>query len=305
MSAIMPSWRDGPARTAVLNFVALTTDPSSPRFIGPEGRIAVFGHDGTLWCETPTTVQTLFARESLERLAESAPSLRDREPFHTLLERDAAAVHRLGRRAVFEATTLIDAGVSVDAFDRRVRDWLAVTPNPQLIRHCSDLVYQPQRELLQFLGTSGFHCWIVSAGGADFIRVFSERLYGVPPERVIGSSGEVEQRFDANGGSALFKLPVVRLFNDGEAKVEAIADHIGRRPVLAFGSSDSDLPMLRYALGGPAPGLALMLHHDDALREAVYDRENQLSPLVEGLDQAGRLGLTLVSMARDWRTIFA
>ncbi len=305
MSAILPSWRDGPARNAVLNLVAMTTDPSSARFIAPEDRIAVFGHDGTLWCETPTTVQTLFARESLERLADSAPSLRDREPFLTLLDRDAAAAHRLGRRAVFEATTLIDAGLSLAEFERRVEDWLAETPNPQLIRHCADLAYQPQRELLQFLGESGFHCWIVSAGGADFIRVFCERLYGIPPERVIGSSCAMEQRFDGQDGSSLVKLPIVRLFNDGEAKVEAIADHIGRRPVLAFGSSDSDLPMLRYALGGPSPGLALMLHHDDALREAIYDRENQLSPLVEGLDQAGRLGLTLVSMARDWRTIFA
>ncbi|QTC92249.1 HAD family hydrolase [Brevundimonas goettingensis] len=305
MPAVLPSWRDDAARSAILNFVALTTDPSSAHFVAQEDRIAVFGHDGTLWCEQPTTVQTLFARESLEKLAESAPSLRDREPFRTLLERDPTAAHRLGKRAIFEAMALIDAGLTLPEFEARVRAWLEVTPNPALVRLCANLVYQPQLELLQYLRASGFSTWIISAGGVDFIRALSQRLYGIPPEQVVGSSNRIEQRFDAFGGSVLCKLPTVRLFNDAEAKVETIADHIGRRPILAFGSSDSDLPMLRYAMGGPTPGLALLLHHDDAFREAAYDRENHLSPLIEGLDHARELGVTVVSMARDWKNVFA
>lgn len=304
MTDQLPSWRDGQIKTAILEFVAAVTAGGSPDFIPAPARIAVFDNDGTLWCEQPAQPQVLFSLERAAELAAADPSLKTREPFRAFLERDMKAIHALGKEGVFAFAFAIYAGMTVEAFDQIVRDWLARARHPTLKRPYTELVYQPQLELLALLRANGFKTFIVSGGGVDFMRAFAEAVYGVPPEQVIGSS--VKLRFDPadTGPCQLTKLAELGSFDDREVKAQNIGLHIGRRPVLAFGNSDGDLAMMRYTVSGPGRRLALLLHHDDAAREVAYDREFRLSPLVEALDHADRYGVRLVSMQRDWATVF-
>lgn len=304
MTDQLPSWRDGQIKTAILEFVAAVTAAGSPDFIPAPARIAVFDNDGTLWCEQPAQPQVLFSLERAAELAAADPSLKTREPFRAFLERDMKAIHALGKEGVFAFAFAIHAGMTVEAFDQVVRDWLARARHPTLKRPYTELVYQPQLELLALLRANGFKTFIVSGGGVDFMRAFAEAVYGVPPEQVIGSS--VKLRFDPadTGPCQLTKLAELGSFDDREVKAQNIGLHIGRRPVLAFGNSDGDLAMMRYTVSGPGRRLALLLHHDDAAREVAYDREFRLSPLVEALDHADRYGVRLVSMQRDWATVF-
>ena len=304
MADPMPSWWRGATKTAVLEFVEAVTTAGSPDFVPPPERIAVFDNDGTLWCEQPAQAQVLFACDRAAELAAAHPSLKAREPFRAFLDRDMKAIEALGKEGRFAFAFAIHAGMTVEAFQRLVRDWLDKARHPTLQRPYDQTVYQPQLELLAHLRASGFKTFIVSGGGVDFMRAFAERVYGVPPEQVIGSS--VKLRFDAAGVGPceLTKLAELDSFDDREVKVENIGLHIGRRPILAFGNSDGDLAMMRYTVSGPGRRLALLLHHDDAEREVAYDREFRLSPLVEALDNAARYGLTVVSMKRDWEAVF-
>lgn len=305
MSSPLPSWRPGTTRDAILEFLEAVTNQDGPDFTPPAERIAVFDNDGTLWCEQPVQVQVLFCQDRLKQLAEADPALREQEAFRVFLDRDVKAIHALGKQGVFEVAFKVHAGMSVPVFQQQARDWLATATNPLLVRPCRELIYQPQLELMALLREHGFQTWIVSGGGADFIRTFAEDAYGVPPEQVIGSTVRTELHFEEGERSAeLYKRPELDSFDDREVKVENIGLHIGRRPLLAFGNSDGDLAMMRYTLAGPGPRLALLLHHDDAEREVAYDRGFRLSPLTEALDQAKRYGLTVVSMARDWDRIF-
>jgi hypothetical protein len=226
-----------------------------------------------------------------------------RQPFRAFLERDMKTIHAMGKKGVFEFAFAIHAGMTVDAFGRIVKDWLATARHPVLRRPYTEIVYRPQIELLAFLRANGFKTFIVSGGGVDFMRAFAETVYGVPPEQVIGSS--VKLRFDAEHGRCeLMKLNELASFDDREVKAENIGLYIGRRPILAFGNSDGDMAMMRYTLSGPGRRLALLLHHDDAVRETAYDREFRLSPLAEALDRAREFGFTLVSMKNDWKSVF-
>jgi phosphoserine phosphatase len=300
----LPSWNDGPAKSALLDFVACVTDRRGSDFVPLAERIAVFDNDGTLWCEQPIQVQAFFAQHRLEALAERDPALRECQPFKAFLDRDVKTIHALGKHAVFEMAFKTHAGVKNEEFDRITRDFFADAKHPKLGLLFKECVYRPQVELLRFLRANGFKTYIVSGGGIDLIRAFAEEAYGIPREQVIGSS--VRTRFDAEAGRIdLLKLAVLNSFNDREAKVENIGLHIGRRPILAFGNSDGDLAMLRYVKAGHGPRLSLLLHHDDAEREFAYDRDFRLSPLVEALDKAQTYGLTVVSMQRDWRMVFA
>ncbi|CAN7484958.1 HAD family hydrolase [Phenylobacterium sp. LjRoot219] len=304
MADPMPSWREGEAKTAILQFVAAVTTAGSPDFT-PEGeRIAVFDNDGTLWCEQPAQAQVLFAQARAAELAAADPSLKTREPFRAFLAHDMAAIRALGKEGVMAFAFAVHAGMTVEAFDQVARDWLAQASHPIFKRPFTQIIYQPQLELLAFLRASGFKTFIVSGGGVDFMRAFAEQTYGVPPEQVIGSS--VKLRFDPadDGPCQVTKLAELNSFDDREVKVQNIALHIGRRPILAFGNSDGDLAMMRYTVSGPGRRLALLLHHDDAAREVAYDREFRLSPLAEALDHADRYGLRVVSMARDWGVVF-
>ncbi len=304
MSDALSSWRDGPARTEILDFIARITRRSSPDYVAPEARIATFDNDGTLWCEYPAQAQVFFAQWRLKALAEKDPGLAARQPFKAFLERDMKTIHELGKKAAFELAFTTHAGMTEEAFEEIARAFFAVTRHPTLGRPFNVLVYRPQIELLNLLHENEFKTFIVSGGGVDLIRAFAEDAYGIPRERVIGSS--VKTRFESQGAAAdLMKLAELNSFDDREAKPQNIGLHIGRRPILVFGNSDGDLAMMRYAKAGRGPRMALLLHHDDGEREFAYDREFKLSPLSEALDKAADFGITVVSMKRDWKAVFA
>ncbi|GAA0637152.1 HAD family hydrolase [Brevundimonas lenta] len=303
MTVPLPSWRPGVIRDALVDFVDAVTTPDTPTFVPERERIAVFDNDGTLWCEQPVQVQVAFSQARLKQMARTNPAMADKQPYKAFLEHDLPTIHALGKKGVFEVAFAVHAGMTVDAFMQSAGAWLADARHPRFGRRYVDLVYQPQLELMSYLRANGFQTWIVSGGGADFIRQFAEKTYGVPPSQVIGSTVRTQVQ-DVNGRLDLFKLAQLDTFDDREVKVESIGLHIGRRPIFAFGNSDGDLSMMRYTLSGPGRRLALLLHHDDAEREVAYDRDFRLSPLVEALDHADAYGLRCVSMARDWATVF-
>jgi hypothetical protein len=300
---MLSSWNDGAAKSAIVDFVARVTDPGGPDFVPRAERIATFDNDGTLWCEQPLQVQIFFLIDRVKALAADDPSLAQRQPFKAVLERDRATLHALGKKAVMELFAATHAGMSEDDFDAIASEWFASAKHPRFNRLFKRCTYAPQVELLAHLRDNGFKTFVVSGGGIDLIRAFAEDAYGIPREQVIGSS--VRMRFDADaGGTRLMKLGELNSFDDREAKPQNIGLHIGRRPILAFGNSDGDLAMLRYARSRRGASLALLLHHDDGEREVAYDRDFKLSPLVEALDRRDSYGITLVSMKRDWSTVF-
>ncbi|MDM0076636.1 HAD family hydrolase [Variovorax sp. J2P1-59] len=302
--APLVSWTDGPAKRTLLDFVARVTKEGGPDFVRPAERIATFDNDGTLWCEQPMQSQLFFADDRLRALAGKDPTLKDRQPYKAFLEHDLKTIASLGKQGAFEVAFATHAGLTEDEFMSAARAWLASARHPKLGRLYTQCVYQPQIELLDHLRANGFKNFIVSGGGIDLMRAFAEEVYGIPPERVIGSS--VKTRFEMRDGRAeLFKLPELGSFDDRDVKPQNIGLHIGRRPILAFGNSDGDLSMLRYVKSGSGARLALLLHHDDAEREFAYDREFRLSPLVEALDHADAYGIEVVSMRRDWNKVFA
>ena len=300
----LSSWCDGRVKLAILDFVSRVTTKGRADFVLPADRIAVFDNDGTLWCEQPQQVQFFFGHDRLATLAQYDPTLHQRQPFKAYLEQDLAGIHEMGKRGLFQVAAAEHAGMTEEAFDEMARTWLANARHPKLAVPFTRLVYQPQLELLAYLRANGFKAFIVSGGGVDLIRAFSEEVYGVAREQVIGSS--VRTHFEVQGSRCeLLKLAEINSFDDREEKVVNIGLHIGRRPILAFGNSDGDLAMLRYTKAGKGPRLALLLHHDDEEREFSYDRDFPLSPLAEALDKSSEYGLTVVSMKRDWRAVFA
>lgn len=300
----LPSWNNGAAKSAILDFVARVTKEDGPDFVPPAERIATFDNDGTLWCEQPLQVQFFFGHDRLKMLAEKDPGLKERQPFKAYIEGDRKTMFELGKKGLFEVGAFAHAGITEDEFDAYARDWLAKSRHPKLGRRFTELTYAPQVELLGFLRDNSFKTFIVSGGGIDLIRAFAEEAYGIPRDQVVGSS--VKTRFEMRGNRGeLVKIAEIDSFDDREVKPHNIGLHIGRRPVLAFGNSDGDLAMLRYTKSGAGPRLALLIHHDDAEREFAYDREFKLSPLAEALDKAGEYGITIVSMKNDWKTVFA
>mgnify|MGYP001231030668 CR=1 FL=1 len=304
MADPLASWRSGPVKSAIIDFVNRVTRTEGPDFVPASERIAVFDNDGTLWCEQPLQVQVFFAQDRLKSLADRYPELRARQPFKAFLEHDLKTMHELGKRGVFAVAFMAHAGVTETEFAETASAWLASATHPKLGRLFTQCVFQPQLELMGYLRSHGFKTFIVSGGGIDFMRAFAEEIYGVASAQVIGSS--VKTRVNINGDRVdLMKLAELGTFDDREVKVENIGLHIGRRPILAFGNSDGDLAMLRYTKAGPGARLALLLHHDDGQREFAYDRAFRLSPLAEALDHAPDYGITVVSMKHDWEKVFA
>jgi len=301
---MLPSWHEGEAKSAIIDFVAHVSEKSGPHHVPPAERIAVFDNDGTLWCEQPLPVQAFFLAERVKQLASGDPSLETRQPFKAFLEQDHATLHALGKKGLAELFFATHAGMSDEAFAEIARGWFASARHPRFGPIPARVIYRPQVELLAYLREHGFKTYIVTGGGLDFVRAFAEEAYGIPPEQVIGSSAKLRVEI-SNGRPVLMKAAELGSFDDREVKVENIGLHIGRRPLLAFGNSDGDLAMLRYTQAGPGARLALLLHHDDAAREVAYDREFKVSPLAEALDKAGQYGIRLVSMKRDWNTVFA
>jgi hypothetical protein len=299
----LPSWNDGWAKAAIVDFVARATWEGGPEFVPVPERIAVFDHDGTLWVERPLQAQIYFTLDRLAGIAARDPALRARQPYKAFLERDLETIAGFSRREAFEVAFTAHSSLTTTEFRQAASSWFASARHPILGRPFTECVYQPQLELLAYLRAHGFKPFVVTGGGIEFVRSIAERLYGIPPEQVVGSSNKARVE-SGPGGPALFKLPEVRCFDDREDMVVNIELHIGRRPRLAFGNSDGDLRMLQYTGRGRGPRLRLLLHHDDSIREFSYDRDFRLSPLDEALRMAPAEGITVVSIKNDWKAVF-
>jgi phosphoserine phosphatase len=299
----LPSWREGPSKRAITAFVDAVTTPGSPQFVPPAERIATFDNDGTLWAEQPFYVQGLFALDRVRALAPANPQWREQEPFASVLRGDPAAALAGGEQSIAAIVAASHAGLSTDEFQRLVRDWIRTARHPQTGRLYTQMVYQPMLELLAYLQQRGFATFVVSGGGVDFMRPWAEQTYGIPPQQVIGSS--IQTRFELRDGEpVLMRLPQINVVNDGAIKPVSIQQHIGRRPIAAFGNSDGDLAMLQWTMAGPGPRFALLVHHTDAQREWAYDRSSAVGRLDRALTEAHSRGWTVVDMRRDWRVVF-
>jgi phosphoglycolate phosphatase-like HAD superfamily hydrolase len=300
----LPSWNDGAAKKAVIDFVAKVTKEGGPDFVPPAERIATFDNDGTLWAEQPLYVQFLFAIDRVKALAPAHPEWKEKEPFASVLKGDVKGALSGGEHAIVEIVAATHSGMTGEEFDGIVKSWLAAARHPTTKKLYTEMAYRPMLELLDHLRANGFKTFIVSGGGVEFIRAFAERVYGIPPEQVVGSTGK--QQFELRDGKpALVKLPEVDFVNDGPGKPVGIAKFIGRRPIAAFGNSDGDLQMLEWTAGGSGARLCLYVHHTDAEREWAYDRQSSVGRLDKGLDEAKARGWTVVSTKDDWKRVFA
>jgi len=300
---LLPSWNDTASKNAILAFVDRVTKQGSPDFVPEPERIAAFDNDGTLWAEQPLYSQFLFAIDRVKVLAPQHPEWKTTEPFASLLRGDAKGVLAGGEKAIVPIVIATHSGMTSDEFNQIVRDWIATARHPVTKRLYTEMVYQPMLELVTYLQANGFKTFIVSGGGIDFMRPWTERVYGIPPENVVGSSGKV--KFELRDGKPiLLRLPEIDFINDGPGKPVGIHEHIGRRPIAAFGNSDGDLQMLQYTMGGSGARFALIVHHTDAEREWAYDRTSSIGRLDKALDEAQAKGWTVVDMKNDWKTIF-
>jgi hypothetical protein len=300
----LPSWNDGANKQSILSFVAAVTKEGSPDFVPVPKRIATFDNDGTLWCEQPMYVQLAFALERVKALAPQHPEWKKEEPFKAALDNDIAALAKSGEKGLVELVMATHAGMTTEEFARIVVEWLSTARHPKFKRPYTELVYQPMLELLTYLRDNGFKTFIVSGGGIEFMRPWSEQVYGVPPEQIVGSS--IKTKFLMRDGQPeLFRLAEMDFINNGAGKPVGINAHIGRRPIAAFGNSDGDLPMLQWTtMSGSGRRLGLIVHHTDAEREYAYDRKAHFGKLDKGLDAAKDNHWTLVSMKDDWKRIF-
>ena len=300
----LASWNDGKAKQSIVEFVKRVTTKGAKDFVPPAERIATFDNDGTLWAEQPLYFQFLFAVDRVKALAPQHPEWKDKEPFASLLKGDVKAALAGGEKAILEILAATHSGMSTEEFENILKDWLATAKHPIHKRPYTELVYKPMVELLAYLRVNGFRTFIVSGGGVEFMRAFAEKVYGIPPEQVIGSSGK--QKFELRDGKpVLVKLPEVDFIDDKEGKPISIQKFIGRRPIAAFGNSDGDLQMLQWVAGGAGLRFGLIVHHTDDKREWAYDRTSPIGRLDKALDEGQQRGWTVVSMKDDWKRIFA
>ncbi len=299
----LPSWNDGPAKQAILGFVAEVTKQGGPNFVAPDERIATFDNDGTLWSEQPMYFQLLFAIDRVKALAPQHPEWKTTQPFQAVLEGDMKALAAAGEKGLLELVMTTHAGMTTDEFEKIVTDWVATAKHPRFKRLYTELVYQPMLELLAYLRANEFKTYIVSGGGIEFMRPWVERVYGIPPEQVVGSSIKVKYEL-LEGKPVLMRLPEVDFIDDKAGKPVGIQKFIGRRPILAFGNSDGDFEMLQWTSAGAGPRLGLIVHHTDAEREWAYDRKSAVGHLDKALDEAPKAGWILIDMKQEWKTIY-
>lgn len=300
---VLPSWNDGPPKRAILEFVAAVTDEKGMDHVAPAERIAVFDNDGTLWVEQPMYTQLAFAFERVKQLAPKHPEWKTQQPFKALLEGDMKTVGASGMQGVMQIVMATHAGMTAAEFEEIASGWLATAKHPRFERPYTELVYQPQLELLAYLRANGFRTFIVSGGGIDFMRPWTESIYGIPPEQVVGSS--IVSEFQMKDGKpAIVRTPKIAFVNDKAGKPVGIYDHIGRRPILAFGNSDSDMQMIEYTKAGEGRRLGLFVHHTDSQREYAYDRKSHVGTLDKALDQADANDWIIVDMKTDWKSVF-
>ena len=299
----LSSWNEGGSKKAIRDFVARVTKEGSADFVPVPERIAVFDNDGTLWAEKPVPFQLLFAFDRVKAMAPQHPDWATTAPFAPVLKGDMAGVMASGEKGVLEIMTVTHTGMTTDGFTAAVQEWIASAKHPHTGRPYTAMIYQPMVELLAYLRANGFKTFIASGGGVEFMRGWTERVYGIPPEQVIGSAGKLKLE-TRDGRPVLIKLPAVDLIDDKEGKPVGIQSRIGRRPIAAFGNSDGDLQMLQWTMAGSGPRFALFVHHDDAAREFAYDRTDKLQQFDKGWDEAVAKGWTVVSMKNDWKTVF-
>jgi hypothetical protein len=307
----LPSWNDGPAKAAIIELVKSTTDVANPNFVAPEARVATFDQDGTTWVEHPIYTQVVYCLERVPALVRERPELKEVEPFKTVLSGDRAAIEKLPTDELLKILFATLSGMTVDQFQAEVSAWIATAKHPRWDRLYTELTYQPMLEVMRYLRANGYKTYIVTGGGQDFVRVYSQRVYGIPPEQVVGSAGGVTYGYDKDGRPILTKEPKLLLNDNNAGKPEGIHLEIGRRPVIAFGNSTGDRQMLEYTKAGDGARAALLVLHDDAEREYAYGPalglpDTKVGAFTQDLyDEAKRDGWFVISMKRDWKKIFA
>jgi hypothetical protein len=301
----LPSWNDGAAKKSITDFVAKVTTQGGADFVPPAERIAVFDNDGTLWCEWPIYFQAAFALDRVKAMAPKHPEWKKQQPFKAFLSGDRQAIAAQGEKLLLALVGAAHSGMTTDEFAKSVSDWLASARHPRFNRPYNELTYQPMVELLGYLRANGFKTFIVSGGGIEFMRVWTQKAYGVPPEQVVGSSGVVKFQLGKDGKPELMKLDKVEFVDDGPGKPVGINRFIGRRPIFAFGNSDGDQQMLEWTMAGSGARFAGIVHHTDAVREYAYDRQSKIGKLDKAWDEAKAKGWTVVDMKQDWKRIFA
>ncbi|MFM7117629.1 MAG: HAD family hydrolase [Planctomycetota bacterium] len=299
----LPSWNDGKTRQAIEAFVERVTTPGSPDFVPESDRIAVFDNDGTLWSEQPMYVQLAFILDRVKALAPEHPEWKEQPPFNAVLNGDLKALGAAGERGLMELLLATHAGMTSEEFEKVVKDWIASAKHPRYQRPYTECVYQPMRELLDYLRAHQFKTYIVSGGGVELMRPWAEEVYGIPPEQVIGSSIKLKYEL-REGRPVLVRLPEIDFIDDKAGKPVGIHRQIGRRPIFAAGNSDGDFEMLEYTTAGAGPRFALILHHTDSQREAAYDRQSHFGKLDKALDAAAQRGWTVIDMQQDWKQVF-
>ena len=299
----LPSWNDGATKKAIVDFVSRVTRQGGPDFVPPSERIATFDNDGTLWSEQPIYFQLAFALDRVKALAPKHPEWKQKQPFRGILDGDMKAVVAAGEKGLLEVIGATHAGSTTEEFEKIVTDWMATARHPTLNRPYTDLVFQPMLELLAFLRANGFKTFIVSGGGVEFMRPWTERVYGIPPEQVVGSRAKVQYQVK-DGRPELLRLAAIDHIDDKAGKPVGIHQVIGRRPIAAFGNSDGDFEMLEWTTAGSGPRFGLIVHHTDAAREWAYDRDSHIGTLARALDESPRRGWILADMKQDWRIIY-
>jgi len=300
----LPSWNDTAPKKAIVDFVEKVTKEGLPDFVPPSERIATFDNDGTLWAEQPIYFQFAFAIDRVKALAPRHPEWKKQQHFAAVLSGDKEALVASGQKGLMQIMAVSHSGMSTEKFARIVAQWFATARHPRFNRPYTDLVYQPMLELLTYLRANGFKTFIVSGGGVEFMRVFTDKSYGIPPEQIVGSSAVTKYQFAPDGKPELLREAKVLFIDDGPGKAEGINTFIGRRPIFAFGNSDGDQQMLEWTAAGNGPRFMGLVHHTDAEREWAYDRKSHIGKLDKAWDEAVAKDWTVVSMKDDWKTIF-
>jgi len=300
----LPSWNDGEAKKSIIDFVTKSVTEGGPAFIPIPDRIATFDNDGTLWAEQPMYFQFLFAVDRIREMAPQHPEWKTKQPFKALLEGDMKTVLAGGEKALLEIVMTTHAGMTTEAFEKTVKDWMATATHPKTGKHYNEMIYRPMVELLHYLRDNQYKTFIVSGGGIDFMRPWVQQAYGIPPDQVVGSSGKV--KYDTTDGKpVLIKLPELNFIDDKAGKPAGIHQYIGIRPVFAAGNSDGDYEMLQWTtLAGGYPRFGLLVHHTDSVREYAYDRQSHIGKLEKGLDDAQKNHWHVVDMKNDWKAVF-
>ena len=307
----LPSWTEGPAKMAILDFVKATTDKASPKFVPPEARLATFDQDGTLWVSHPMYTQVMYCLERVPAVVKAKPELAKVEPFKTVLSGNREAMAKLSMQDLMKILAVTLTGMSVDEFQAEVQKWLETARDPRWKRPYTELTYQPMLEVLQYLRANGYKTYIVTGGGQDFVRVYSERVYGIPPEQVVGTAGGTKYGYGKDGKPFLTKEPKLLLNDNNAGKPEGIHLMIGRRPQAAFGNSTGDRQMLEYTGAGDGARLMMLVLHDDKDREYAYGPaqglpDTRVGTFTQALyDEAKKQGWTVISMKKDWKKIFS